>query len=401
MTAMSMPPVAAGANRSLGQEIPVEDEQQSSLETSRAWLEIDLECLRHNLQVVLERLGPDTELWAVVKANGYGHGAALIAREALACGAAGVCVATLMEGIELRVAGIWAPILVLGPLQTRAEIQAALQWNVDITLTCAEQIPLLQTLAQQRSGPIPVHLNVDTGMTRLGVNWQQAASIWQILTESADFEPRSLYSHLATADQVNLEILQLQHHRFTQVLEEIQARQLPLPTLHLDNSAGIWSHPAGHYQQVRAGLVLYGLSPAPHLALTDLAPVLSLKARITHLQTVPPQTGVSYGYSHITAQTTRVATVGIGYADGVPHRLSNWLQGRVRGQPIQQIGTITMDQCMWDVTSVSEVQIGDEVELIGSDLTVQAWAEQLGTIPYEILCGFSARLPRIGIRASP
>lgn len=367
----------------------------SDLDTSRAWVEIRLDHLRHNIRQIKRHLDPGTELWAVVKANAYGHGARPIARQALASGAAGVCVATLKEGIELRSSGIQGPILILGPLNTEVELQEAQGWELEITLTRAAQIPLLQRLGQRRRHPIPVHLNVDTGMSRLGVNWQEAPQIWQILTSCPELQPRSLYSHLATADELDLTVTQLQHHRFGQVLQGIQDRGLPLPPLHLDNSAGISSHPAGHYQRVRSGLGIYGLAPAPHLDRGDLRPVLQLKARITHLQTVPAQTGVSYGYSHITPRPTRIATLGIGYADGVPRRLSNLLQANLRGQKIPQIGTITMDQCMWDVTEIPQVEIGNEVELIGGDLRVQTWADQLGTIPYEILCGFSARLPRV------
>lgn len=384
MTAMSI--------RSPGQqEVKVDVE----LTTSRAWIEIDLQVFRHNLLQVRQQLQAGTELWAVVKANAYGHGAQPIAREALAAGAAGVCVATLMEGVELRSAGILGPVLILGPLNTEAELQEALRWNLEITLTRSDQLPWLHTLARSQAHPIPIHLNVDTGMTRLGVSWTEAPEIWQLLSTCADFEPRSLYSHLATADEIDPRVMELQQHRFAAVLQEIQNRDLPLPLLHLDNSAGVWSNRSGHYHRVRTGLAIYGLSPAAHLDIGDLRPVLSLKARITHLQRVPAQTGVSYGYSYITTQPTRIATVGIGYADGIPRRLSNRLQARVRGMRIAQIGTITMDQCMWDVTEVPDVAIGDEVELIGGDLTVRAWADQVGTIPYEILCGFSARLPRI------
>ncbi len=384
-----MTTISIGSPR--GKEIPA----GADLETSRAWLQIDLGIFRQNLHRVRQQLAPGTELWAVVKANAYGHGARPIAKQALTSGAAGVCVATLREGIELRSGGILGPILILGPLNTEAELEQALRWDLEITLTRADQIPMLQRINRIRHQPIPIHLNVDTGMSRLGVSWREAAQIWQILCSCPELDPRSLYSHLATADQIDPSLMDQQQQRFSQLLQEIQDRDLPLPPLHLDNSAGIWTHRSGHYQRVRAGLAIYGLSPAPHIDMGDLQPILRLKARITHLQTVPPDTGVSYGYSYITSQTTRIATVGIGYADGVPRSLSNRLQGTVRNQRIPQIGTITMDQCMWDVTEIPKVEIGEPVELIGGDLTVHTWADALGTIPYEILCGFSARLPRI------
>jgi alanine racemase len=186
------------------------------------------------------------------------------------------------------------------------------------------------------------------------------------------------------------------------VVEQIRQAGDPLPPLHLDNSAAALTRL--HYSRVRLGLVLYGLSPAPHLQVPGLRPILRLKARLTHIQTVPAHTGVSYGHRYITRRPSRIATLAIGYADGIPRRLSGWLRGWVRGGLIQQVGTITMDQCMWDVTERPDIQVGDVVELLGPHLgsmglSIQNWADQLGTIPYELLCGLSARLPRVLVNA--
>lgn len=366
--------------------------------TSRAWVEIDAAQLRENLRLLQRRLGSNVEIWAVVKANAYGHGAQLVAPVAVAAGAKGLCVATLAEGIELRQTGLQAPILVLGALNTWAELQQAMAARLEVSLTCAEQIPLMRQVARWAGRPVPVHVNVDTGMTRLGIPWKEAAAVWGQICRIPELEGCSLFSHLATADEPHSPVMEQQHARFAQVVEQIRQAGDPLPALHLDNSAAALAHL--HYSRVRLGLVLYGLSPAPHLQLPGLQPILRLKARLTHIQTVPAQTGVSYGHRYITSRPSRIATLAIGYADGIPRRLSGWLRGWVRGGLIQQVGTITMDQCMWDVTERPDIQVGDVVELLGPNLvnaglSVQDWADQLGTISYELLCGLSARLPRV------
>ncbi|MGY2795371.1 alanine racemase [Thermostichus sp. MS-CIW-36] len=366
--------------------------------TSRAWVEIDAAQLRENLRLLQRRLGSNVEIWAVVKANAYGHGAQLVAPVAVAAGAKGLCVATLAEGIELRQTGLQAPVLVLGALNTWAELQQAMAARLEVSLTCTDQIPLMRQVARWAGRPVPVHVNVDTGMTRLGIPWKEAAAVWGQICRIPELEGCSLFSHLATADEPHSPVMEQQHARFAQVVEQIRQAGDPLPALHLDNSAAALAHL--HYSRVRLGLALYGLSPAPHLQLPGLQPILRLKARLTHIQTVPAQTGVSYGHRYITSRPSRIATLAIGYADGIPRRLSGWLRGWVRGGLIQQVGTITMDQCMWDVTERPDIQVGDVVELLGPNLvnvglSVQDWADQLGTIPYELLCGLSARLPRV------
>ncbi|MFS8880187.1 alanine racemase [Synechococcus sp. H55.11] len=368
------------------------------LSTSRAWVEIDAAQLRENLRLLQARLSPDTEIWAVVKANAYGHGAHLVAPVAVAAGVKGLCVATLAEGIELRQMGLQAPILVLGALNTWAELQQAMAARLEVSLTRAEQIPLMRQVARWAGRPVPVHVNVDTGMTRLGIPWSEAAAVWGQICRIPELAGCSLFSHLATADEPHSPVMEQQHARFAQVVEQIRQAGDPLPPLHLDNSAGALARL--HYSRVRLGLVLYGLSPAPHLPVPGLQPILRLKARLTHIQTVPAQTGVSYGHRYITSRPSRIATLAIGYADGIPRRLSGWLRGWVRGGLIQQVGTITMDQCMWDVTERPDIQVGDVVELLGPKLanmglSVQDWADQAGTIAYELLCGLSARLPRV------
>jgi alanine racemase len=196
--------------------------------------------------------------------------------------------------------------------------------------------------------------------------------------------------------------MQLQHRRFEEAIAQIKAKNIKIPKLHLANSAATLVDPRLHYDMVRVGLCVYGLYPAPHLQNTiSLKPVLQLKARVTHVKTITKGTGVSYGHKFIAPKDIRLAVVGIGYADGVPRHLSNKIQVLIRGQRVPQIGTITMDQLMLDVSSLPDIQEGEIVTLLGEEgkeqITADDWANQLDTISWEILCGFKHRLPRVAV----
>lgn len=355
----------------------------------RAWVTVNLAAIRHNLATLQAQLQPDCCVWAVVKANAYGHGAVRVAETVLAAGATGLCVATLAEGIELRQAGITAPILLLAPLATATDFAIASKHQLEITLAYAEQ------LQHWQGEPLAAHVIVDTGMSRLGIPWQTAAALWQHWQQQPQLQLKSLYSHMATADEVEHPLIAQQQERFTAVIAGFKTAGLAVPPLHLANSAATLLGQAFQFQAVRVGLALYGFAPAPHFAV-DLHPALTIQARITQLKWVEPGTGFSYGQRCVAATPMCVATVAVGYADGVPRRLSGWLQGQLQGQTVQQIGTITMDQTLWDVTPLAgQVQVGDVLTLLAPPQGVEAWAERLSTISYEIICGLSSRLPRV------
>ncbi len=382
-------------------------EQTPSLEPMRccrAWVEINLAALRHNVQQFKGILPASTQLMAVVKADAYGHGAVAVAQTALQAGAAWLGVATVPEGIELRAAGIQAPTLVMGAVNSTEEMQAIAHWRLQPTLVNPKQALVfsdtLSGLAAAR--PVGVHLKIDTGMARLGFPWAEATGFVQFVRPLPHLKIDSLYSHLATADDLDPTIMQMQHQRFTTAVENLRQQHLLPPRLHLANTAAALADPALHYDQVRVGLGIYGLYPAPHLRhRVDLQPVMQVKARITHLKEVPAGTGISYGHRYRCDRTTRLAVVGIGYADGVPRILSNQLQVMVKGRLVQQIGTITMDQLMLDVTHIPNLQEGDIVTLLGCDgrytIGPDDWATMANTISWEILCGFKHRLPRITV----
>lgn len=376
--------------------------QLSEIIRQRAWVEIDQSALAHNVRQVKAFLSPETELMAVVKADAYGHGAIKVAQTALTSGATRLAIATLGEGIELREAGIIAPIVVLGAVNNPEEIAALCQWDLEPTICTPQQaITFSKTLAEIEQ-TLSVHLKLDTGMSRLGTLWHQASEFVTLVHELPYLRISSIYSHLATADDPDQTIMKMQQRRFEDAIRQIKAKGIKIPCLHLANSAAVLGDRSLHYDLVRVGLALYGLYSAPHLTSTiDLKPVLQVKAKVSQVKTIAPGTGVSYGYQYITKKETKIAVVSIGYADGVPRNLSNRLQVLLRGQYVSQIGAITMDQMMLDVSDFDDLEVGETVTLIGKDgensINADDWANALGTISWEILCGFKHRLPRISI----
>jgi alanine racemase len=390
-------------HQQLRQPCAVEDATRSiDWEQQRAWVEIDRSALRHNIQQIRSLLAPNIAMMAIVKADAYGHGAIDVARTVVAQGVEWLAVATVTEGIELREAGITAPILILGAVNSDLQVGEIVKWELQPTLCNIDQATLISKAIAtlHPSSPIPVHLKLDTGMSRLGTNWQQAVAFFTDVKVLPYLHIGSLYSHLATADELDPAVMEMQLDRFSQALAAIELAGNVLPMLHLANSAGILASDRLHYQLVRPGLILYGLCPAPHLrSHIDLRPVLSVKARVTQVKEIAAGTGVSYGYRFIADRDLRLAVVGIGYADGVPRRLSDRLQVAIRGRLVPQIGSITMDQMMLDVSQIEDLQVGEIVTILGEDgdvrMSADDWAHELGTISWEILCGFKHRLPRV------
>lgn len=368
----------------------------------RAWVEVDLNALSHNVREIKRLISPETDLMAVVKADAYGHGAVSVAQTVLKAGASWLGVATIPEGIELRQAGITAPIVVLGATYTPDQIWAIAQWQLQPTVCTPQQALVFSEILSDTDWVVPVHIKLDTGMSRLGAPWQQAAEFVKLIQGLPNLTIASIYSHLATADSLDQTVMRQQHARFQQAIRTIAQIQPRMPRLHFANSAATLTDPELHYDMVRVGLGLYGLYPAPHLRYTcNLKPLMQIKARVTQVKTIEAGTGVSYGYRFIADHPLRIAVVGIGYADGVPRLLSTKMQVLIRGQQVRQLGAITMDQMMIDVSSVPNVQAGEVVTLLGRDgdyeITADDWANAIGTISWEILCGFKHRLPRVTV----
>jgi alanine racemase len=369
----------------------------ATLALDRAWVEIDPTSLTHNIQVLQALLKPETMLMAVIKADGYGHGAPQVAKWAEYLGVHYFGVATVPEGIELREAGITQPIMILGAAQSRNQVEAIAHWQLEPTLCTPAQAMLFSKVLSEA---LPVHLKIDTGMSRLGHPWQDAENFIKLVQELPRLDIASIYSHLATADDPDPTFMKEQQARFEGVMERSYPEGTPIPPLHLANSAGTLFSPEFHYDMVRVGLSLYGIYPGPQFqSVVHLKPVMQVRARITQIKDLEAGMGVSYNHRFVAPTDLKIAIVAIGYADGVPRTLSHRMEVLIRGQRVRQLGTITMDQIMIDVSELNDIQVGEVVTLLGQDgngvILADEWAELAGTIPYEIVCGFQRRLPRM------
>lgn len=373
------------------------------MQRERAWVEVDIAAIGHNIRQIRGLLRPQTELMAVVKADAYGHGAVTVAQAALQAGATWLGVATIPEGIELREAGIDAPILLLGATNLPEQVQTIARWNLQPTLCTPKQALVFAEAIGDRSS-LPVHLKIDTGMSRLGTPWQEAVEFIKWVRRFPNLSIASLYSHFATADDPDPTIMRQQQQRFESVIQSCNLThpQGDRPKLHFANSAATLTDSNLHYDLVRTGLVTYGLYPSPHLRdRVNLRPAMQVKARVTQVKTIPEGTGVSYGHRFVSDREMQIAVIGIGYADGIPRNLSDRLEVLIRGQRVRQIGAITMDQMMLDVSTIPDLREGEVVTLLGQDgsdrISADDWADRLGTISWEILCSFKHRLPRITV----
>lgn len=364
-----------------------------------AWVEVDLDAIRHNTALLAARAAP-AGLMAVVKADGYGHGAVAVALAALEAGAAWLGVALVEEGIELREAGIDAPVLLLAeppPVAAEAVVEAALTPVVHTRR-------FIEALAKATADAgavdsLPVHLKVDTGMHRVGCAPQEALDLARAARRHRELRLEGLLTHFAVADEPDNAYTAEQLGRFEAVRAELAQAGIRPPLVHAANSAGLLTQPRSRYDLVRCGIAVYGIPPAPALAgLLPLRPALSLRARASFVRRLAAGERLSYGLRYRLGAAATVATVPLGYADGVPRRLGE-VGGEVlaagRRRPIA--GTVTMDQLLVDL-GADAFEAGDEVVLIGrqgdEEITAAEWAERLGTIPYEVCCAIGVRVPR-------
>ncbi len=371
----------------------------------RAWIEVSPSAIEGNTRAIGRLLTKGTSLMAVVKADGYGHGATTVARAALRGGARELGVATLKEGIELRKAGLEAPILLLGNLYDSDELEACLKWNLTVTLSSIKEAILCENLASGKGRNFQVQLKLDTGMARLGCDLEDTKDFVERIEQFRYVQLKGIYSHLALADAYPLAkatlITELQKNQFDSVMQTLSLPQDKL-CLHLANSAGTLRSRSLHYDMVRVGLALYGYSPIDIDGNSlDLRPSLAVKARVTFLRDVPAGVGVSYGHTFVTSRPSRLAVVGIGYADGISRSLSGKIFGLFSGQLVPQVGSITMDQLVLDVTDHPDIEVGSVITMLGKDgeifISPQQWSHLSGSIPWEVLCGFKHRLPRVVI----
>jgi len=360
-----------------------------------AWIEIDHDALAANVATLRARIAPGVGLCGVVKANAYGHGAVACARTILEAGATMLAVITVDEAMELRVAGITPPILLLHePAPQR--ISEILEHGITPTVFTRPTLAALDAVA---SRPVRAHLKIDTGLNRLGVPFRELeAFIEGPLASARNISIIGAFTHFAFADELANPVIDQQLARFGDALETLKRAGIEPELRHAANSAATLSRPDAHFDMVRPGVALYGLSPGPKVPNTDaLRPVLSLKARVAQVKRVQPGDGVSYAHRWVAQRETTVATLPLGYADGWARALTNNARVLIDGVAHDAIGTVTMDSFAVDCGDM-DVTVGEEAVLIGTQgdatLTADELAERLGTINYEVVTRLAARLPR-------
>ncbi len=361
-----------------------------------AWVEVDLEAVRHNVRTVLGVLRRGAQLMAVVKADGYGHGAIPVARAAVQAGATWLGVARPEEAEELRRGGVDVPVLVFGYSPAEAVEQGAPQ-RVSFSVFSALSLEAVERAAQRSPVGVAVHLKVDTGMTRVGFTPEECLQVVDRIASSPGLHLEGLYTHFAAAD-TDPDLTQAQLRTFLHVVEQLRARGHHPPFLHAANSAATFSLPESHLDLVRVGLALYGLSPG--MTAPGLRPALRLVARAVRVRRVPAGTPVSYGARYRTAAPSTVVTVPVGYGDGLPRAV--WERGWawVRGSRVRYAGVVCMDFTMLDAGEL-QVEEGEVVELIGPHVPAEEVARLCGTIPYEVVTRLGARLPRVYLGDGP
>jgi alanine racemase len=369
---------------------------------SNCWAEIDLGAIRSNTRGIKKLLAPKTRLMSVVKANAYGHGMLEAARICLEEGASYLGVASLQEALRLREGGITAQILVLGYVPPEcAELMVA---NcIDATVFGQDTAFALSQAAARLDQEARVHLKIDTGMGRIGFK-PDAASL-ELIREIAVLPGviiQGVFSHLATADAADKSFAWQQAEIFKNFAAAIERAGISIPLKHLANSAAIMEMPELHLDMVRAGIITYGLYPSDEVdrSILSLLPAMRLRSRISMVKKLSAGCSVSYGRTFTCRQDTRIATVPVGYGDGYHRLLSNRSWASVHGQRVPLIGTVCMDQCMFDVSGIDDVKTGDDVILFGrpeDGITADDLARLMGTINYEIVCAPSSRVSRIYI----
>lgn len=363
------------------------------------WLEIDTLAIADNVLATRKRLQPDVRLIAVLKANAYGHGAETVARVVTQAGADMLAVACLFEAQTLRQAGITLPIIILGytpPWQART----ALHYNVQLTVYDMDVAQALEQAAADLHRQAQVHVKVDTGMGRLGLLPEAIPPFLNALAELPHVDVVGLFTHMAIADEPDHPFTETQLQRFRHLLTQLEAHGLRPPLVHAANTATILSRPDAHFDAVRLGIGLYGLSPAPNFPLpAGYRPALSWKTTISQVKSLPPHSPVGYGLTYHTTQEQTIAVIPVGYADGFRRAPANWGYVLVRGQRAPLVGRVSMDQTAIDVTHIPGVRPGDEVVLIGRQgdecITADEVAARLGTINYEVISVILARVPRM------
>ncbi|MDO8785883.1 MAG: alanine racemase, partial [Syntrophales bacterium] len=367
-------------------------------EKYRSWVEVDLDNFNHNWDEINRLVGPQVSILQVVKADAYGHGAIEISHCALKKGAAVLGVANADEGVQLRIGGITAPILILSP-STDSEINEIIKYNLIPSVSDLRFARQLQKRYGKAGIRRPVHIEVDTGMGRGGTLHREAFAMIEGILGFPNITVEGIFTHLA-ASEVIAGYNETQKNLFKELLNKLEAHNIHIPIKHISNSGAVLNFPHFHLDMVRAGLMTYGIHPSRETETkAALTPVMSFKTRVVLLKAFPKGYGIGYGRSYITREKTRIATIPVGYGDGYGFILSNQGEVLIRGKRAPIVGRISMDICTADVSHIRDCRIGDEVVLMGRQgeerISTEEIADRVKTISYEILCALGKRAPRI------
>jgi len=362
------------------------------------WAEIDLKAIGFNFRRIKDLVGQKIRTMAVVKANAYGHGLVEASRAVVKEGVDYLGVATVDEALNLRTNNLKDPILVLGSILPE-EVRVALKNNITLTLSNSELFKAIEKEAQSKKIKAKVHVKIDTGMGRIGIWHKDALSFIEKISNSKLIELEGLYTHFSIAARDRV-FTTSQIESFESLIETLEEKNIKIPYKHAANSIATINFRRSHLNLIRPGLIIYGMYPKRGFErFIKLKPAFSLKTKIVYLKKAPPGRSISYGRTYITQKYTKVATLPIGYADGYGRILSNKAQVLIKGERAPVIGKVTMDQTMIDVGHIKNVKIGDEVVLIGKQgnerIRVERLARLAGTIPYEIVCSITDRVPRV------
>ncbi len=372
----------------------------------RAWIEVKGKAIETNVRKLRSKLSKNCQFMAVVKADGYGHDAKLVSDYAIKGGASQLGVATLNEGIKLRSSGVKKPILILGNLYTKRDLIICFKNDLMPTISSIRECLICNNIGKQFGLKFLLHLKVDTGMSRLGFEYSKFVQQFEKIKSFENILIGGIYSHLSSADEANAldpkSITQLQRLKFNEMLKQINFDRNNEIKIHLANSAGMLINKDFHFHMVRVGLSMYGYSPLDKIDKNlSLKPALFLKAKVAFIRTIDQGVGVSYGSKFVSHRKTNLAVLSIGYADGVPRNLSGKINVIHNDKLYPQVGSITMDQMMVDITGSSEIKVGSTMVLLGSDgdktISPLEWARKSNTIAWEILCSFKNRLPRVQV----
>ena len=372
----------------------------------RAWIEVKGKAIETNVRQLRSKLSKNCQFMAVVKADGYGHDAELVSQYAIKGGASQLGVATLNEGIKLRSSGVKKPMLILGNIYTKRDLNICFKNDLMPTISSIRECLICNNIGKHFGSKFPLHLKVDTGMSRLGFEYNKFVQQFEKIKSFENILIKGIYSHLSSADEANAidsqSITQLQRLKFNELLKQINLDRNNEIKIHLSNSAGMLLSKDFHFHMVRVGLSMYGYSPLDKIDKNLLLkPALSLKVKVAFIRNIDKGVSVSYGGKFVSHRKTKLAVLSIGYADGVPRNLSGKIKVIHNNKLYPQVGSITMDQMMVDITDSNEIQVGSTMLLLGSDgdktISPLEWARKSNTIPWEILCSFKNRLPKVQV----